>query len=260
MIATTALAIKCRRRRKPSRLSGAERGLTAGWPPEALSSPSRITGRGMARLRGRGCLAVKAALKVPAPRPAPCPRLADDEGVGWGLSLSRRGAGRGCGPLSVGRESNRKGAGCERSAISVESLAGGGAMTDRGTDNSAPVHRRHRTEETGNGTRCPLDRATARHMAQTGRVGRLRRRLGKGHHPARRIGGCRVTPEKVSCACMTPASPAPTAPHEGSGPGLAPRSGPGRSPAGEVAGIGTGKASLGAVAHRKRDKNSHRRR
>ncbi len=59
---------------------------------------------------------------------------------------------------------------------------------------------------------------------------------------------------------MTPASPVPTAPHEGSGPGLAPRSGPGRNPGEEVTGTDTRKALLGAVTDGKRGRNSHRHR
>lgn len=122
-----------------------------------IPQPDYRPGDGALARRGLSCR--QSSPKVPAPRPAPCPRLAGDEGAGWGLPPFWGGAGRGRGPLTVGREGGSKGAGCKRSAISVSPLAGGGAMTDRGTDNLASEHRRHQIKVTGNGPWCPLDPA-----------------------------------------------------------------------------------------------------
>lgn len=84
----------------------------------------------MARLRGGGCLAVKAALKIPAPRPAPCPRLSRATRERDGACCPPQGgAGMGCGPLTVGREGSGIGAVCDRLMIPVVARAEGGTMT-----------------------------------------------------------------------------------------------------------------------------------
>ena len=136
---------------RPSRPSGAERGLTAERPPHALPIPARVTG-GDWRACAAGLSDRQSSPKVPAPRPAPCPRFAGDEGAGWacrplGAALEWAAARSRSAAKAVGMvpDMNDK---RTRSIHASES----GRCRDRGTDNPAPLSHRHRTTETGNGT------------------------------------------------------------------------------------------------------------